>query len=143
VSQTDAIQVMTIHAAKGLEFPVVVVMELRGGSRMPFPDPGNPEGAQLLYVAATRARDLLVLAHSTTRPHHILSAFGPGIARLPWDGDGLFVPEIETADVTSPPPVIKATDLGLYEQCRLRFAAIHEGRYLPPWMIPQSMGARV
>jgi superfamily I DNA/RNA helicase len=143
VSQPDAIQVMTIHAAKGLEFPVVVVMELREGERSPFPDPGNPEDAQLLYVAATRARDLLVLAHSSSKPHRTLSAFGPGLAPLPWKGGGLFTPEIAVPDVVSPPPVIKATDLGLYEQCRLRFASIHEGRYLPVWAIPQSLGARV
>ena len=51
VSRPDAIQVMTIHAAKGLEFPVVLLMTLGEA----FPSPADPEDSRLVYVGATRA----------------------------------------------------------------------------------------
>ena len=77
----DAIQVMTVHQAKGLEFPVVVIgaaMERRfpASNRKPWYEipyclceSGEPEVAdyhtaderKLFYVASTRARDLLVI----------------------------------------------------------------------------------
>jgi DNA helicase II / ATP-dependent DNA helicase PcrA len=77
----DAVQIMTIHQAKGLEFPIVFVPSLVEG-RIPSALTGHQqqwyvpigmfdraryEGreadeARLLYVALTRARELLVLS---------------------------------------------------------------------------------
>lgn len=98
----DRVRVMTIHQAKGLEFPVVVVGDLGGKAQEGLggvafdPDLGvvskwwedagarpettlgyraakeanarreRAEEARLLYVAATRARDHLVLSAGTT-----------------------------------------------------------------------------
>jgi len=45
--------------------------------------------------------------------------------------------------ISSVPPIIAATHLDLYEQCPLKFAAYHEGRFLPEWTYPQSMGSRM
>ena len=79
----DAVSVMTVHKAKGLEFPVVVLPglvaghfpsasrrdplampdELVGGSPSTG-DPHVPEERRLFYVAMTRARDELILTHA-------------------------------------------------------------------------------
>ena len=67
--QYDGIKVMTMHTAKGLQFPIVAVVGLEEG-RMPFTDPNNPEQQEdtdrwhrVFFVACSRAmRQLLVLA---------------------------------------------------------------------------------
>ena len=54
----DHIHVMTMHVSKGLEFPVVA---LPGVGHMPAPGEPEKDEARLLYVAATRATQRLVL----------------------------------------------------------------------------------
>lgn len=72
--ETHAITMMTIHSAKGLEFPVVFVAGMEEGI---FPhvhdfggsdDPGKlEEERRLAYVAITRARKRLFLTYAATR----------------------------------------------------------------------------
>lgn len=57
----DTIKVMTMHASKGLEFPLVV---LPGVGQLPEPGEDEAEEARLFYVAATRATERLVLTAS-------------------------------------------------------------------------------
>ncbi len=99
---SQGVRVMTVHKAKGLEFPVVVLADIT--ARLAPTDVGRAvdmshglcalrlagwapmelveresteraleqaEGERLAYVAATRARDLLVV---------------PGVGDVPWDG---------------------------------------------------------
>jgi DNA helicase-2/ATP-dependent DNA helicase PcrA len=88
----DAVAVLTVHKAKGLEFPVVFMPGLVAGR---FPTPGRreplglplalvsetlPEGdfqlqeeRRLFYVGMTRARDELILSHAAD--------YGGGVAR--------------------------------------------------------------
>jgi hypothetical protein len=61
VPNADAIQVMTMHASKGLEFPVVA---LPGMGHMPAPGGDEKEAARVFYVAATRATQRLVMGVS-------------------------------------------------------------------------------
>jgi hypothetical protein len=59
----DTIKVMSMHASKGLEFPVVA---LAGVGQMPAADADEAEEAKLFYVAATRAQERLCVTLSGT-----------------------------------------------------------------------------
>ncbi len=70
----DALQLMTVHAAKGLEFDCVFITGLEEGlfpheNSMSDHD-GLEEERRLMYVAITRARKRLYLSHSQTRMLH-------------------------------------------------------------------------
>ncbi len=54
----NKIKVMTMHASKGLEFPIVA---LPGVGHMPAPGEDEKEAARVFYVAATRATQRLVM----------------------------------------------------------------------------------
>jgi len=70
----DAVQLMTLHAAKGLEFPVVFMCGLEEGlfpHYMTADDPkGLAEERRLCYVGVTRAMRELYLTHAETRRLH-------------------------------------------------------------------------
>ena len=57
----DTIKVLTMHASKGLEFPVVALV---GAGHMPAPGEDEREEAKLFYVGATRATQRLVIGAS-------------------------------------------------------------------------------
>ena len=70
----DAVQLMTVHASKGLEFDAVFITGLEEGL---FPHEnamndydGLEEERRLMYVAITRARKRLYISHSQTRMLH-------------------------------------------------------------------------
>jgi len=70
----DAVQLMTVHASKGLEFDGVFIGGMEEGL---FPHEnsaserdGLEEERRLMYVAITRARKRLYLSHSQTRLLH-------------------------------------------------------------------------
>lgn len=143
INRPDALQAMTIHAAKGLEFPIVLLMKLGKGSPRSFPNPKDSEECRLAYVGATRARDLLILVHTVEKPNETLSAFGNNLEPIRRNKQLCSSHEIKAPAILPTPPIIAATHLDLYEQCPLKFAAYHEGRLLPSWSIPQSVGSRV
>jgi DNA helicase-2/ATP-dependent DNA helicase PcrA len=71
---TDALQLMTVHSAKGLEFNAVFVTGLEEGL-FPHENSANePSGLEeerrLMYVAMTRARQRLYLSFAQTRLLH-------------------------------------------------------------------------
>ena len=112
---TEGVRVMTVHRAKGLEFPVVILcdptapaepknpsryieperrlwaMPLAGcvpvellQNRQPALDRDREEIVRLAYVAATRARDLLVVpAQGDGQPEGWLEALTPVVYPLP------------------------------------------------------------
>jgi DNA helicase II / ATP-dependent DNA helicase PcrA len=70
----DAVQLMTVHAAKGLEFTAVFITGLEEGL---FPHEnsvneqnGLEEERRLMYVAITRAKERLYLSHTQSRMLH-------------------------------------------------------------------------
>ncbi|GEO82039.1 UvrD-helicase domain-containing protein [Pararhodospirillum oryzae] len=71
--RAERVSLLTLHAAKGLEFPVVFVVGLEDGL-VPLGFSGRPpdprtlaEERRLFYVALTRACDRLILSHARTR----------------------------------------------------------------------------
>jgi DNA helicase II / ATP-dependent DNA helicase PcrA len=86
----DAVQLMTVHSSKGLEFDCVFIAGLEEGL-FPHENAMNDAGGleeerRLMYVAITRARKRLYLSHSQTRMlhgqtrYHVKSRF---LAELP------------------------------------------------------------
>ena len=69
--ETDKITLMTLHAAKGTEFPVVIILGLEDGT-FPIRRPDQPlseleEERRLFYVGMTRAQDRLYLTSVSRR----------------------------------------------------------------------------
>src|ERR1700704_442402 len=71
---TDALQLMTVHSAKALEFHAVFITGLEEGlfphEQSVLEDDGLEEERRLMYVAITRARTRLYLSYAQTRMLH-------------------------------------------------------------------------
>jgi len=70
-TQTDKVTLMTLHAAKGLEFPVVFIVAFEDGV-LPHERVGRhpdelEEERRLAFVGLTRAKEELQLSYATTR----------------------------------------------------------------------------
>ena len=70
----DAIQLMTVHSAKGLEFDAVFITGIEEGLFPHENSASDPDGVEeerrLMYVAITRARQRLYMSFSQTRMLH-------------------------------------------------------------------------
>jgi DNA helicase-2/ATP-dependent DNA helicase PcrA len=70
-SDTNAVTLMTLHAAKGLEFPVVFMAGMEENvfphSRTQFDASEMEEERRLCYVGMTRAKERLYLLHANSR----------------------------------------------------------------------------
>lgn len=78
---SDAVVLMTIHAAKGLEFPVVFLAGMEDGI---FPSHQNfgesdetEEERRLAYVAITRAKEKLYVTHAKSRTMYGKTCYNP------------------------------------------------------------------
>lgn len=133
LEKDNNVKIMTVHASKGLEFPIVVVPDMiaRAGSNnshilidekygigIKAPDPDDnyqlkdtfikklinhdlkdktlSEKKRLFYVAATRAKDHLVLC--SVRPKQLNKSFEDGKNWIEWAVSGL---ELEETDITN------------------------------------------
>ncbi|PDH36611.1 MAG: DNA helicase II [Halieaceae bacterium MED-G27] len=70
----DSVQMMTLHSAKGLEFPLVILAGLEENlfpHRMSIEEPGRlEEERRLAYVGITRAQQKLLITYAESRRLH-------------------------------------------------------------------------
>jgi DNA helicase II / ATP-dependent DNA helicase PcrA len=75
----DCVQLMTLHTAKGLEFPLVFLVGLEDGlfpSQKSLDEPGRlEEERRLAYVGITRAREHLTLSYAEQRRLHGMETY--------------------------------------------------------------------
>ena len=80
-SEENAVVLMTLHSAKGLEFPVVFLAGMEEGlfpiSRAMNNDRELEEERRLCYVGITRARDKLYLSHAKLRTLYGKTNYNP------------------------------------------------------------------
>lgn len=144
----DAVRVMTVHSAKGLEFPIVYLPNLSRDFFPPRPAPsllpplyrseeeqGMEEESRLFFVALTRARDHLVLSranrynYGSADPSPLLTVVegAPGLRKVQWrplEGAFPVPPEPKAPFVeepVGPKPEVRAEDADLYIRCPRRY----------------------
>jgi DNA helicase-2/ATP-dependent DNA helicase PcrA len=171
VPPEGAVQVMTIHQAKGLEFPVVVLASVMNG-RLPVTGrrdryeipyalraSGEPEVTdthfvderKLFYVAVTRARDLLILGTADVVRK---KGGGPSTFLHEMFGENLRavadVTQARLDEITSPEAATLPersryafSDLAYYLQCPMRYKFAVVYGFAAPWMDPIGFGANV
>jgi len=111
----DAVTLMTLHAAKGLEFPVVFIVGLEEGlfphSRSLMNTNQLEEERRLAYVGITRAKSKLYLSYASRRLY-----FGEKISNPP-SRFLIDIPEnlLESVDGSRFDLDTSLTDLGLDE----------------------------
>ena len=142
----DCVQLMTLHAAKGLEFPTVFVVGLEEGlfpsEHSAFDADRLPEERRLCYVGLTRAMQRLYLTHAESR-----RIFGRTSYREP----SRFLSELPPEAIEDVRPRISVSR-PLYASDRIALAAPAHGDVqrrrsravpIPGEELPMRLGARV
>jgi DNA helicase-2/ATP-dependent DNA helicase PcrA len=172
VPPPEAVQVMTIHQAKGLEFPLVVLGAAMKG-RLPsrarkehYQVPyelrmsGEPseqgdlhmiDERRLFYVAATRARDLLIVGTAD-----VVNKRGGGPSPYVYEmfGDDLeeaaraSEDKVEAIEAGAAEPVeargrYNFSQLAYYLQCPMRYKFGEVYGFQAPWLDPVDFGSNV
>jgi DNA helicase-2/ATP-dependent DNA helicase PcrA len=171
VPPEDAVQVMTIHQAKGLEFPAVVLGAAMNGrlpstrrqDRYEIPhamrasgppeveDPHLVDERKLFYVAATRARELLILGTAD-----VVNKRGGGPSSFLYEmfGDDLgpaadltraYIAEVESHPGSGYEPRERHSfsQLAYFLQCPMRYKLAVVYGLQVPWLDPVDFGANV
>jgi DNA helicase-2/ATP-dependent DNA helicase PcrA len=140
----DAVTLMTLHSAKGLEFPVVFLTGLEEGvfphSRSLNTDSEVEEERRLCYVGMTRAREELHLVHA-----HRRSVYGtPNFNRRSRFLDDIPTNLLDTLNAGGyEPPAVRSVSLersGTYTVTEPRKV---EAPKSPQWKPPFEIGQRV
>ena len=147
IADLDAVDILTVHQAKGLEWPVVFIPSLvsrrfpsqRSGKPQTWflPDEvlpavtrrryegGDAEERRLFYVALTRARDCVYLSgfermNAAFRPSPYLKEVAGGVPPV---RTSLPLPTAPSAnpDAEAPPLELSFSAVALYEECGQRY----------------------
>ncbi len=142
-SETSAVWLMTLHAAKGLEFPVVFLPGWEEGvfpSQRSLDEGGAPaleEERRLAYVGITRARESCRISFAANR-----QMYGRWQTSLP----SRFIDELpeEAVDVVSQPGLYGNAAASLPSHSRFDAHAAEDGRYYdnPGWRRARAASTR-
>jgi DNA helicase-2/ATP-dependent DNA helicase PcrA len=134
----DCVQLMTLHSAKGLEFPLVFLVGLEEGlfpGQKSIDEAGRlEEERRLAYVGITRAREHLVLCYAESRRMHGMEMFGRP-SRFVGEIPAEFIHEVRprvqvsrpTGSYSSPHASLREEAPGLKLGQRVRHANFGEG----------------
>ncbi len=165
-SEEDAVQIMTIHQSKGLEFPVVFVP---GMVKQRFPskntgkkqtwfiskelfDAGRYEGTindekRLFYVAITRAKETLYVSRFRRQKNKTgMSPFFEELLEnnkpLDYSDGGIPLPDTITSSSKKSEKIkeFTVTDLLTYETCPYGYQLRHEMEFQPPMALALGYG---
>jgi DNA helicase-2/ATP-dependent DNA helicase PcrA len=132
----DALQLMTVHAAKGLEFKAVFISGLEEGlcphEQSLSEASGLEEERRLMYVAVTRARQRLYLSHAQSRMLHGQVRYGISSRFLDE------IPEELLKRVNAKPHAYNASRMNSGSVSNTRPGSIQQ-RPGMPWKIGQSV----
>jgi len=153
--QDDALHLMTVHSAKGLEFHTVFITGLEEGL---FPhqnsqreDGGLDEERRLMYVAITRARRRLYLSFAQSRMLHGQVSYGRASSFLRELPDNLLhwiTPRVAqrntftTNSLTAPSPFARGTQFSSVPGGRAERSSSGEGNHgarSSPWRTGQAV----
>jgi DNA helicase-2/ATP-dependent DNA helicase PcrA len=121
-SWEDCVQLMTLHSAKGLEFPLVFMVGMEEGlfpHQRSLNDPGGlEEERRLCYVGTTRAMQQLYISHAEQRRMHGTDSYSRA---------SRFLAEIPPELVEDVRPRIKVSQPGLTRRRSVRVNSQPEG----------------
>ena len=140
----DCVQLMTMHSAKGLEYPLVFMCGMEDGlfpHQRSIADPaGLEEERRLCYVGITRAKETLYITHAEQRRLHGMDSFAQAsrfIAEIPEELVEEIRPRVQvsrpisSANRTAGRPgggsISAAAELGVRLGQRVRHAKFGEG----------------
>ena len=148
-TEADAVVLMTIHSAKGLEFPVVFLPGMEDGI---FPGMQNIMGGaddmeeerRLAYVAITRAREQVIILHTRSRIWYGQTVANPlsrFVGEIPEEclmREDLTMEGLAKAAVVTPgvKPTVQQT--GYYERPRRPKAPVHTDRLTVGQPVPTA-----
>ncbi|HEY7659909.1 MAG TPA: DNA helicase PcrA [Actinomycetota bacterium] len=115
--ESGSVTLMTLHNAKGLEFPVVFIIGLEDGVFPHYRSMGEPEHLEeerrLMYVGVTRARERLYLTHAWSRTLYGSTSFNPPsrfLGEIPSDLVRAIEADSSIVGGASPSPIRAAAD---------------------------------
>jgi DNA helicase-2/ATP-dependent DNA helicase PcrA len=145
----EAVTLMTLHSAKGLEFPVVFMVGLEEGvfphQRSLMTDREIEEERRLCYVGMTRAQEELHLLHAHRRSLYGQPNFNTRsrfLDDIPLELTGSL---LESGAGLPPVRQVRQERSGTYTVTEARVRSADGGRKLkgPEWKPPFEVGARV
>ncbi|TBW47976.1 DNA helicase II [Marinobacter halodurans] len=127
----DSVQLMTLHSAKGLEFPLVFLAGVEEGlfpHSMSLEEPGRmEEERRLAYVGITRAMKRLVMTYAESRrlygqeKFHALSRF---VREVPGD----CIQEVRLRNTVTRPALTQRPNEGLFDSTPMADAGLQLGQ---------------
>lgn len=127
----DSVQLMTLHSAKGLEFPLVFLAGVEEGlfpHSMSLEEPGRmEEERRLAYVGITRAMKRLILTYAESRrlygqeKFHALSRF---VREIPGD----CIQEVRLRNTVTRPAMVQRPNEGLFDSSPMEQARLQLGQ---------------